>query len=195
MAQLEKFKLQAYNWDGDKDPTGFHVWIETFGSDVRSLQHGPLLEDMLDSKLKRTQQDHLVSSVLLADPDFQMGANATGAAGEAAPGEDDDAGGGASSASGSWTGSASSSFALGSHSIAYADFPDEAKELDQTLYNILRLNVKGSKNALLSHVTFNSYVQGVIVLHQHINISRMDRIIRAFNQMDKCVFKGSALAF
>ena len=200
MAQLEKFKLQAYSWDGDKDPTGFHVWIETFGSVVRSLQHGPLLEDMLDSKLKRTQHDHMVSSVLLADPDFQLGANAAaGTAGEAVPAEDDDAGGGASSAassaSGSGTGAAGGSFALGQHAIAYCDLPDAAKELDQTLYNILRLNVKGSKNALLSHVTFNSYVQGVIVLHHHINISRMDRIIRAFNQMDKCVFKGSALAF
>ena len=124
-----------------------------------------------------------------------MGANAAAGAAGGAAGEDDDAGGGASSASGSGTGAAGGSFALGQHAIAYCDLPDAAKELDQTLYNILRLNVKGSKNALLSHVTFNSYVQGVIVLHHHINISRMDRIIRAFNQMDKCVFKGSALAF
>ena len=76
MAQLEKFKLRAYSWDGDKDPTGFHVWIETFGSVVRSLQYGSMLEDMLDSKLHRKKLDQLVSSVLLQDPDFAVN-NAT----------------------------------------------------------------------------------------------------------------------
>ena len=52
---LEKFKLTAVAWDSDKDPGGYHLWIENFGSMVRATEHGSLLEDMLDSKLGRVK--------------------------------------------------------------------------------------------------------------------------------------------
>ena len=106
-----------------------------------------------------------MSSVLLQDPVFAVN-NAT--VHSAAPVEDDgDVASAASATSPTLAATGSSAFTLGSHSVSYGDFPEEAKQLDQTLYNIPRINVKGTKNALFSHVTFNSYVQGIIVLYQH----------------------------
>lgn len=35
MATLEKFKVQAVPWDGDKEPRKFFVWLENQGSMVR----------------------------------------------------------------------------------------------------------------------------------------------------------------
>ena len=55
MAQLDRFKLSALSWDSDKDPKGFYLWIENMASLVRSTDHGPPLEDMLDSKLGRAK--------------------------------------------------------------------------------------------------------------------------------------------
>jgi len=49
MASMEKFKLTTVSWDSDKDPGGFFVWLENFGSVVRATEHGERLEDMLDS--------------------------------------------------------------------------------------------------------------------------------------------------
>ena len=55
----------------------------------------------------------------------------------AAPAEvEGEANSGASSVSGHTNNTMQSAFSLGSHSIAYADLPDEAKELHQTFYNI-----------------------------------------------------------
>ena len=69
---LEKFKLTAVAWDSDKDPGGYHLWIENFGSMVRATEHGSLLEDMLDSKLGRVKVAKSVPSFLLQDPDFGL---------------------------------------------------------------------------------------------------------------------------
>ena len=90
---------------------------------------------------------------------------------------------------------AGSHFALGQSSVPYADFPDGAKELDANLYNVLRMNVRGSKAALLDNVTFPSYMQGMIVLDKHMNISKMDRIMAAYSIMDKITYKNDALSF
>ena len=36
MADLEKYKLSSLYWEGDKNEEGFFVYLENFGSMVRS---------------------------------------------------------------------------------------------------------------------------------------------------------------
>ena len=55
MASLGKFKISALPWDGDKEPNGVYICLENFGSLVRATEHGDWLEDMIDSKLHRTE--------------------------------------------------------------------------------------------------------------------------------------------
>ena len=83
MADLERFKLSNLFWDGDKDEDGFFVFLENFGSNmVRSTLNGYHLENMLDSKLRRSSMSQgSVPSYILDDPDFavlnvQAGGNA-----------------------------------------------------------------------------------------------------------------------
>ena len=144
MAQLEKFKLTAVVWDSDKDPRQFFVWLENFGSLVRATEHGNLLEDMLDSKLRRARVNRQsVPSFLLEDPDFAP-KPAEAETSQEATTED-----GTSKSNGGAAGSAASGhFSLGHHAIAYDDLPEEAKTLDALLYNVLRMNIKGSKQGV-----------------------------------------------
>ena len=65
MAELEKFKLSSLSWDGDKNEEDFFIFLENFGSMVRSTKDGYDLEDMLDSKLRRAR----VSSPSPSAPD------------------------------------------------------------------------------------------------------------------------------
>ena len=44
MATPEKLKIQHLTWDGDKDPDGFHLWLDGFGSFVNSMDGGLELE-------------------------------------------------------------------------------------------------------------------------------------------------------
>lgn len=55
MAELEKFKLSSLSWDGDKNESEFFIFLENFGSMVRSTKDGYKQEDMLDSKLLRAK--------------------------------------------------------------------------------------------------------------------------------------------
>ena len=89
---------------------------------------------------------------------------------------------------------AGSHFSLGQSSISHADFPDGAKELDALLYDVLRMDVRGSKAALLDNVTFPPCIQVVIVLDKHMNISKMDHIMAAYSVMDKNTYKSDALS-
>ena len=187
MAQLEKFKLSANVWESDKDPKGFNLWVENMGSLVRATEHGLPLEHMLDSKLRRqplvTQS---VPSFLLEDPDFAPPA--------AAPAEPNVTGA-ASSATVDDNVSSGSLFTSGQHSIRYSDLSEDTKQLDALLYNVLRMNIRGSKVSLLSSVTFPSYVQAILILDKHMSISKMDRIVTAFTAMDKLTYSGDALKF
>ena len=71
MTDLDKFKVSTLTWDSDKDPTQFHLWIENMGCIVRTIKHGPELEDMLDSKLRRQKPlDTSIPTFLREDPDF-----------------------------------------------------------------------------------------------------------------------------
>jgi hypothetical protein len=198
MAQLEKFKISSCIWQGDTHRSEYYLWVDNMGSIVRALEHGPLLENSLDEKLCRPKHQMLlqnVSSAILNDPDFAP-ANGHVFSQPAPPeqmGDGEDAASTASAAVTSIT--AGSHFSLGQSSIPYADFPDGAKELDALLYNVLRMNVRGTKSALLDNVTFPSYIQGMIVLDKHMNISKMDRIMAAYSVMDKITYKSDALSF
>ena len=79
-------------------------------------------------------------------------------------------------------------FTLGTRSVAYRDLPLAARKLDAMLYSIFKLSIKGSKQALLQSVTFPSYVQAVIVLVKHMDISRMSRIGHAFSGLQNLYF-------
>ena len=63
------------------------------------------------------------------------------------------------------------------------------------LYNIFKLSIKGSNQSLLQCVTFPSYVQAVIVLVKHMDISRMRRIGHAFSGLQNLFFHGHVLRF
>ena len=180
MADLEKFKLSSLFWEGDKNEEGFFVFLENFGNMVRSTASGFHLENMLDSKLRRaSMMKGSVPSCLLLDSDFAVfsppqGLNSTSAGAEAeasAEAEDDSASVNVASAavSSAITGS---TFTLGTHSVAYHDLPAAAKTLDAMLLSIFKLSIKRSKQALLQCVTFPSYVQAVIILVKHMDISR-----------------------
>ena len=181
MATLEKFKLSALIFDYDKDPKGFFLWLESMGGFVRSTEGGPELEDMLDSKLHRASfaVQGVIPSFLLLDPDFDpvpslaphppseprvsrsetadtasvtIGSAVDTVLGSAVPG------GAAPSAVTGGSG-ATGQFSLGQHHTAFSDLPDVSKKLDAVLYNILRMNIKGSIASLLNFVRFPSYVK------------------------------------
>ena len=183
MADLERFKLSNIVYDSDKKLEGLFVHLDNFGSIVRSCASGYLLEDLLDSKLYWSSiHQGSVPSFLLSDPDFSGPApmieaiNPNGPdegesealLSEPAAAEDDNASVNATCVSAA-VGSATtgSSFKLGVHKTPYKELPIAALKLDALLYNIFKLSIKGSKQALLQNVTFPSYVQAVIVLVKH----------------------------
>jgi len=77
----------------------------------------------------------------------------------------------------------------------YADFSAAEKALDDMLYNILKTNVKGTKNEMLRHVSFPSYVQGMCVLYKHVDICAVGRKTMAFEKMDDLQFKGDIQSY
>jgi len=205
MADIEKFKLGSLSWDGDKNEEEFYIFLENFGSMVRSTKHGFELEDMVDSKLRRPKLSlGSVPSFLSDDPDFGVlpsgGMGAVGSPPSVNIGEVDGAGEAEGSLHSAVSGGPAASattghFTLGLHHTKYANLSDEAKKLDAVLYNVLKMSIKGSKQGLLSCVTFPSYVQAVCVLVKHMGISRMSRIMVAFNKLDQLQFTGDTLQF
>ena len=237
MTAVDKFKLSSITWDGDKEPRQFHLWLEQMSSIVRATEHGPPLEEMLDSKLGRAKvSSGMVASYLLSDPDFAPsklingplpvnrsalsaelgrlflladvaarkaldgadGADAAelqAAATAAATARDEAKAALLALDSADAASSSSGVFSLGAHGTKYDDLTAESKALDSLLYNVLRCNVKGSKNSLLACVTFPSYVQGIVVLSKHMELSRMERIMTAFGEMDKLAYSGNVHQF
>ena len=203
MADLERFKLSNIIYESDKfGYKEFFTHLDNFGSMVRSCASGFYLEDMIDSKLHRsTSKQGSVPSFLLLDPDFAGGAPMIEATNSDAPmqgseaageEEDDNASVNATCVGSAATGS---TFTLGVHKIAYKDLPPAALKLDALLYNIFKLSIKGSKQALLQNVSFPSYVQAVIVLVKHMDMSRMSRMGQAFSALDNLTFNGDVHRF
>ena len=83
---------------------------------------------------------------------------------------------------------------LNSSGRSYWDMHESALKLDALLFNVLRMSVKGSKKVMLECVQFPSYVQAICVLYKHSDISRNDRITRAFDAMDQLQFNGDVIA-
>jgi hypothetical protein len=217
MATLEKFKLSALVFDYDKDPKGFFLWLESMGGFVRSTEGGPELEDMLDSKLHRASfaVQGVIPSFLLLDPDFDSGpsfaphppseprdsrsetadtASATiGSVTDTVLGSGLPAGAAPSAVTGG--SGATGQFSLGQHHTAFSDLPDVSKKLDAVLYNILRMNIKGSIASLLNFVRFPSYVQAICILVKSMDLSRLDRIMAAFSAFDKLAYTGDAMLY
>ena len=75
--------------------------------------------------------------------------------------------------------------------LTYGQLSAEAKALDNHMYTVMQMNVKGSKAALLAHVTFSSYVQAMIVLHKHIDISSNSRKTEALESIDNLKLNGT----
>ena len=129
---------------------------------VRTLKKGDILEDFLDEKLKRVvKHSSLISKVLLEDKDFHNEA-ITALIGQAE--------------------SSSTSILVTTQSLGaaraehqYKDFDAETIELDQRLFSVMTQCIKGSRAAILDQVICPSYVQAVIVFHQHLNLSASDR--------------------
>ena len=163
MADIEKFKLGSLSWDGDKNEEEFYIFLENFGSMVRSTKHGFELEDMVDSKLRRPKLSlGSVPSFLSDDPDFGVlpsgGIGVVGSppsvnVGEVEGAEEAEGSLHSAVSGGPTASSATGHFTLGLHHTKYANLSDEAKKLDAVLYNVLKMSIKGSKQLSCSAVS------------------------------------------
>ena len=192
MTSLEKIKLQANVWDSDKNSAGFASWAARFETLTSSLAHGVPLKQFLDCALEREPtQERMTPSWLLSDmfaypEDLKMEAEAAAALKE--KGGESDAMSASTIAQSSVRGTTSVPIAYPYKT--YADLPEASRKLDGELYPLLQQVVTGSKATLLTHVPRPSYVLGMLVLYKHIDISASDRMMNAFNRMDKVKFSG-----
>ena len=187
MASLEKFRLTAITWDTDKDPNGYSKWIETIGSLVRSTAHGHELEDFLDHKLERKVYKASTVPSFLLDPDFDPPSDSVDPSAPAAEADEFEI---STPSDGLETPARSGRFSTesrrpASEFVPYRELSEDARTLDALMYNVLKLNVKGSKAHLLTCVSFPSYIQAVCVLHKHKDIMQSSRKTEAFAAMDK----------
>ena len=203
MATLDRYKLSSVTWDSDKEPTKFTDFMYLMSAMVRALAHGQILEAYLDRKLQRQKFNLITTPGFLSDdPEFQRPPEAPH---RPEPQDDEDeeepefeVGSGdvesvqfpRSAAVGS---AATGSTQLNATGTNYFDLPDGARVLDAQLYNVLCMSIKGSKRILLECVQFPSYIQGICVMYRHADISKNDRITRAFDDMDKLAYNGDVL--
>ena len=131
----------------------------------------------------------MIPSYITTDPDCEIDEPILNPRVRALSDEDEDA----ETDSGSQSGQ--SAFVLAPAARKFKELQKEARQLDAVLYNVLKLNVKGSKSSLLSCVMYPSYVQAICVLHKHIDISRNDRETKAFMALDKLEFKGDVQVY
>lgn len=185
MAQMDRFKISNVAWDSDRDPEGYTKWMNTFSALVRSTLHGSALEDYLDAKLNRRKTLRMaIPSCLTEDADFESEPVLQD------PYQDSPARGSTTTGR-----TAESAFQLHPAPGPFRDLTQESRDLDSMLYNILLMNLKGSKNSLLFCVKDPSYVQAVIVLAKHINISRNERKTKILDLFDQHKFTGNVQAY
>ena len=79
--------------------------------------------------------------------------------------------------------------------ISYMDMPEEARALDRVMYNIITRMIKGQALAIIERVPWNSYVQAVILLEEHMRMSKLQRLVDAFGAFDKLTFNGDVRTF
>ena len=131
--------------------------MSDFGSLVASTEHGAVLEKFLDEKLDRKKHIRsTVPSYITADDDFADPDHVPPAppqAEEQAEGEQPQV-----DEVESHSGPPKFGGGLLPSRTKYADFKAEEKALDAMIYNVLVMNVKSTKNEMLHHVAFPSYV-------------------------------------
>jgi len=203
MAKLDRIKLTSVTWDTDEDPLGLQPFMNHMGSIVAATEDGPPIQRFLEQKLGISSQDaNIVASFLTADPDFQRpeGENSNG---DESPAQQESGVGDAESFASSRVptsptqsaASGGSTFQLEAASGNYYDLSEKSRYLDAMLYNILRMNVKGSKSVLLDCVDFPSYIQGMCVLYKHVDISRTSRKTDALLAFDNFDYRGNVQKF
>jgi hypothetical protein len=195
MASLEKFKLNAASWDTDKDPGGFPEFYYSMSSTVRGLKYGDEVEDYLDAKTGRVKlKSATTPSFIDLDPDFAMPQHPDDSVStnNAEPDNLPPAPGPMSAPSHAMSGATAASGVSGMLMPAgsYWDLSTEARALDVYLYSVLKICIVGGKRVLLECVKYPSYIQGMCILHKHCDISKNDRITRAFDGVDRVTFNG-----
>ena len=196
MASLDKYKLSSVTWDSDKEPGKFVNFMMLMSAMVRAISHGSAIEDFLDKKLGRKKHIAVSTpSFLTEDPEFRRPAEI-----DDDEGYDTDSVQNQPSLGGSplqrridasrASGATSSRSTLQEAGSSYWELGDEVLALDATLYNVLKMSVKGGKSILLDCVQWPSYIQAMCILYKHSDISKNDRITRAFNTMDKLTYNG-----
>ena len=96
---------------------------------------------------------------------------------------------------GAKSGATGGHFSLAPASTSYWDLPEKTLEFDGLMYNVLKLNITGPAAALLEHTQIPSYVQAIIILTKHYNLSRLQRVQAAFEVIDKINYSGDPMAF
>lgn len=209
MTTLDKLRVTAQTWDSDKDVHLFHTWIRSFGSMVRILKHGEELENFLDAKLDRSRPKEMTTpSFILKDSDFALNpppgmarSSPTRERGEEDEDEEETHAETTSPVLDTDTTSAAVSegnktFVLPSVDTPYWDLPEKSRELDALLYSTMLTCVKGTKRHLLMNgVSHPSYVQCVVILTKHMDISRVNRKAACFKALLKMEYRGDAHAF
>ena len=219
MASLDKFKFNTITWDGDKSPEQFSSWVEQTDNVVRALKNGPKVVEFLDYKLDRkVEVEATLPSYLAHDEDFAVppalldprhDQHAEMMAGDnfediahllgAAQGEFSSLGemppvDSTSQASLNLT-STSHRFELKSGLNYFTFLNAEERALDRYLFSLLQQNVQGSKRELLKHTKFPSYIQGMIVLHQHMDLARNTRKTKALDAVMKLDYRHDPQKF
>ena len=186
MTSLDKLKLTAVTWDGDREPEKYSAWDYAIGSMTRAIEDGPPLEDWLDAKIGRAKMGITMPSIFDDDPELAgaqpVGYQSMGSAGETTTSSAD-----TSQSISLGAVSQHSQHTLAQSGVNYMDLPEASRKLDALLYNDILMNVKGTKSALLRCVKFPSYVLARIVLHRHMDISRNDRKSKAIARVDNVV--------
>ena len=203
MADLDRLKLKFTPWHCDKEPYGFVSFMQSNTAVMRSLNCGAAIEDYLDIKLGRTAvQDMMVSSIINDDPDFarpiEMPAQAE-SQGEATTGDTEllyssvsNTASAAPASTVSGQSKKSQATTILPSAGSYYSLSTGARQLDVMMYSVLLCNVIGTKRCVIECVKEHSYIQGMCLLYKHCDITRNDRISRAFTGMDNIRFGGDA---
>ena len=206
----DRIKLGLTTWDSDKDPNGFANWSSNVASIVKSTKHGLDLQRFLDRKLGRDViSSAIVPSFLMLDADFApLEAKPKDAPKDESkletPRKDPKAkkaldpvkspfsgmSGAAPSAQRIDMSSGKAKTSDSDASTSYFALAQEARDLDALMYNVLKIHIKGSKKDLLDSVKFESYVQAIMILEKHVEISQSNRKTKALSDLEALDFKG-----
>ena len=133
-----------------------------------TVQSSNILEDWFDRKIGRAKVNGTMPLIFDNDPELTR-AQPVGYDLE----DDEQTPPEGSEAAASTVSTSTCQYSLGSAGLNYMDSPRASRVLDGIMYNVLLMNVKGTKSALLRCVPFPSYVLARIVLHKHMWLSRV----------------------